>query len=170
MNAQAVRDDLALLGGVVAHPVEQWRRSRDLAVVLFRDGGATINTPEAALDEPIVLSTVIQADGDVLCFLDDEAVDPGLLETHRQQVGQWYERSRATVRQASVAVQAVGVAVAAAPTFTSGWISHRYVSWLGATVVSAVVLPLSGWLLGLVTRMAFRRRIDAVLRQVGASG
>lgn len=171
MRLDALRRDLLLLGGVLAHPAQQWRRWRDLALELFRDGGATIDTPPAEEHARIGASTVIQADGDVLVFVDEASLlDETPLETHRQRVAEWYERSRATVRQAAVVVRALALAVSGVVATAGGMVTGGVVGRLAGLAVFGTLLMVGGRLFGLVASTVLRRRIDRVLRRAGVVG
>lgn len=168
MTVATLRADLGLLGRSLAHPVQQWERWRDLAVELFRDGGATIDTPPAAEHQPIAASTVIQADGDVLVFVDDAALaDEALLDLHRRRVAEWYEQSRATVRQGVVAARAAAFTISGAVAATGGLITDALVNRALALVVFPTLLTAGGWVGGLVVHAVLQRRIGRVLRGLG---
>lgn len=170
MTLDGVRRDAILLGGVVAHPVRQWRAWRDLAVELFREGGATIDTPPAPEHQPIRASTVIQADGDVLVFVEEGTLeDHELLATHAQRVGEWYARSRGTVRQAAVALRAAAFTISGAVAAVCGLITSSVVNRLAGLALFSALLTAGSWLFGMVASAVFRRRIDRILRRRGVA-
>ncbi len=171
MTLDALRADLRLLGPVAAHPVERWRAWRTLAVELFGAGGATIDTPPAQEDEPILARTVIQPDGDVLVFVDeDRATDAELLGAHTRQVGEWYQRSHATVRQAVVVVRTLALAFGGGVAAACGWVTGDLVNRAVGAMVFGALLPLGGWACGLVASALLRHRIDGMLRGLGVEG
>jgi hypothetical protein len=161
----------------------QWSelRARGSALIqeLFVEGGATIDTPSGADDHtPVLVRTVIQPDGDVVCMVADAgryATDPALRAEHREAVRAWCERFEGVVRTsawwlergvaAGVGLAAVGFAVAAwgfvvgaaviVVEAAGGWI-NRVASWLtrllrGSRSLAAKV---GNWVQGVVASVA----------------
>ena len=130
MNADGPRSSLRLLLGILRHPGAWWTTWRNLAVELFKDGGATVETMTPPPDEHIAARTIIQPDGDVLVFFSEEHMDDTeLLLRHRRQVGEWYARSRAATEQAVVALR---TAISAASAGSSAWAGWSVVSAAGS--------------------------------------
>jgi len=155
--------------------VQQWRSWRSLTAGFLREGGATITTSSAAEATTVVARTVIQPDGDVLVmvnlgFLHAEV----LLAQHSRQVAEWFDRSRASMRQATLALQALALSVSGGAAAESWWSVYRRLHGIagGVTglVASAVAFPLVHLLIGRLASVVVRRQVDRWLGGAGAIG
>lgn len=177
MTLAGLRSDALLFGGVLAHPVRQWRSWHGLARDLFGYGGVTIDTPPAEGDEEklaktaVQARTVIQPDGDVLVLVrvddDDRLPDGPVLAAHQQRVGEWYEQGREIVGQAVVTLRVLIGTLSLVAATTLGSFTWSMVSWQAGLVVLGAAVPLGRWLLGRLARGLLQGRIDRLLRTVG---
>jgi len=173
MRPRALWGDLLLVLDLVLHPVRQWRSWRSLTAGLLGDGGATITTSSAAEVKTVVARTVIQPDGDVLVM-----VDPGflhadvLLAQHGRQVAEWFDRSRASMRQATLTLQALSLGASGGAGAESWWSVYSRVHGIGGGVLglaaSGAIAPLVHMLFGRLASAVVRHRVDRWLGGAGA--
>jgi len=113
------------------------KECRRLGSELFLDGGATIDT---AIDEPhaqpregrpsggrpIVARTVIQPDGDVVCFATDRyCLDADLRAAHSHNVATWYRRAESTLSQAVALMRSLSRTLGAVISLIAGGLGIR---------------------------------------------
>jgi len=166
--------DLLVLLGVLCHPSRHWKAWRGLAHLLGA-GGATIDTPPAAEDDPISARTVIQPDGDVIVIVDPQALlDDQLVEEHLRRVADWYGRGRGAVHDGLAALRALIAAVSGTLGMSSGWYAFRREGGLSGGLLGVVVfavLPLFvGWLLGRIISSVVQRKMKGWLGGGGLAG
>ena len=78
----------------------RWAEFHRLRRALFEEGGAVIESPGDAHGRAGALDarTVVQADGDVLWFVhEDAAGDAAAMAAHAERVGRWYAESGRTM-------------------------------------------------------------------------
>jgi len=81
---------------------------------LFERGGASIVTPSASAVGAVAARTVIQADGDIVCFLDEtEPSVEAAVERHLADVTDWLDHFAATITAAAGLLRRVSLALAA---------------------------------------------------------
>lgn len=123
-----------------------WADCRRFKRDLFDNGGAAIETPDPEVGpDAIFARTVVQADGDVLCFVTERyGDDAGLRQEHDARTDEWFGRLHATVAGISAttrtATRWVSVAVVAVTTVTVTAVSTIIVGLLVA-VVTGVAVP-----------------------------
>jgi len=128
---------------------------RRLGTELYASGGATVDTTDAGTHrqpEPgaiITARTVIQPDGDVVCFATHQyCEDAELRGAHRTLVSDWYRSAESTVTTAAAALGVVSAAFGAAVGTLAGGVSGAAASrpWglaVGSAVGAAVVVVAS---------------------------
>jgi hypothetical protein len=144
----------------------RWQEIQQLRRELFSEGGVVITVPPDAADgAPLAARTVVQPDGDVVCFVSEAALHAGssALGVQMRAVHEWYRKGTATVTAlgfylralhgALTAVLAVGSGTASVPSF--GWWS-----WGIGVLVTGLVLPLAREVTGRLLRRKLVGRLS----------
>ena len=132
--------------------------ARRLASELFQGGGATIDTPpDQAAGSPLAVRTVVQADGDVICLVDERhCADVDLRRAHGRQVDAWFVGVGSTLRGTTEAVRTAAVSLGLATGLAAGTAAGTL--W-GAVGVSALAVPAFRAAAGWAVRRALRRAL-----------
>ena len=152
--------------GEILDLVQECRR---LSAELYSAGGVTIDTAIDPQDEPsegvpIAARTVIQPDGDVVCFATDRyCLDADLRIAHGRNVATWYGRAESTLSEAVAVLRSLSLVVGV---FISLVISGLGVLKTGGVlrfVVPVIVVPLVFATVGAGARLVIPRLISGVL-------
>lgn len=151
--------------------LELLKECRRLGAELYSSGGATIDTAGHTGDQPsegrpIVARTVIQPDGDVVCFATDRyCLDADLRAAHSSNVATWYGRAESTLNQAVAMMRSLSRALAAVISLLAGGFSFLTTSGFLRIVVPVVVVPLVFGAVAVVARLGMRRVVGGFLRR-----
>ena len=144
---------------------------RRLGRQLVAKGGATIETPvEHRPGGPqegaaIVARTVIQPDGDVVCFVTDRyCEDADLRAAHGLEVAAWYARAQSTMGEAVAVMRSFSRALALVVSLLVGGLGGLTSSGALRLLIPAVVAPLLFGAVGVTARVGMRRLIRRTLR------
>lgn len=153
--------------GEILDLVQECRR---LSAELYSAGGVTIDTaidgPPGRPGEgvPIAARTLIQPDGDVVCFATDRyCLDADLRMAHGRNVATWYGRAESTLSDAVAVMRSLSRAVGV---FFSLVLSGFSVLKTGGAlrfVVPVIVFSLVFAAIGAVARLVIPRLISSVL-------
>ena len=152
--------------GEILDLVQECRR---LSAELYSVGGVTIDTAIDPRDEPsegvpIVARTVIQPDGDVVCFATDRyCLDADLRIAHGRNVATWYGRAESTLSEAVAMMRALSRALGAIISLLAGGLSAITTSGALRLVVPAIVVPLVFVAIGASAKFGLRRLVSSVL-------
>lgn len=148
---------------------------RRLSGELYSAGGATIDTAiedaagqqrEGPLREgvPIVARTVIQPDGDVVCFATDRYyLDADLRTAHDRNVANWYGRAESTLSEAVAMMRSLSRALGAIISLLAGGLGALTTSGALRVVVPAIVVPFVFFSVAGLARLVLRRLVSGVL-------
>lgn len=152
--------------GEILDLVQECRR---LSAELYSAGGATIDTAvdprgEPSEGVPIAARTVIQPDGDVVCFATDRyCLDADLRIAHGRNVAVWYGRAESTLSEAVAVLRSLSRVVGV---FISLVLSGFSVLKTGGAlrfVVPVIVFSLVFAAVGAMARLVIPRLISSVL-------
>lgn len=142
----------------------RWQEFRRLRVASFDRGGVTLDQPlHAPEGTPLLARSVIQPDGDVLFFVNEESADDAAgVQAHVNRVLQWYQDAAGSLRTIGASLLAVrwtgaGVLAVSSGSWTAAWPGGWSAAF--AVLVAGVALPVLRWLTGLVLRRALTARM-----------
>jgi len=146
------------------------KECRRLAAELYSAGGATIETavddfsrrPEVGA--PIAARTVVQPDGDVVCFATDRyCLDADLRVAHDRNVAAWYGRAESTLSEVVTLVRSLSRALGLAISLLAGGVATLTTSGVLRIVVPLIVVPLVFGAVRASARFGLRRLVSGVL-------
>jgi hypothetical protein len=152
--------------GEILDLVQECRR---LSAELYSAGGVTIDTAidprgEPSEGVPIAARTVIQPDGDVVCFATDRyCLDADLRMAHGRNVAAWYGRAESTLSDAVAVGRSLSRALGAIISLLAGGLGASTASGALRVVVPAIVVPLVFVAVGALARLVLRRLVSSVL-------
>ena len=132
---------------------------RRLALDLFQEGGATIDTPPAAAaGAPLAARTVVQADGDLVCMVDERyCADVELQRAHHRQVEEWFGGMGSTVSGTTDAIRTAAVSLGLATGLAAGTAAGSPWGTLAASALAVPAFRAAAW-------WAVRRGLRRALR------
>lgn len=151
-------------------PLRQlWGRVRTLVTEQFRAGGTTIDTPPVGpgLSSPgaaLAARTVIQPDGDLLCFVDEASwADVGVRASHQAQIAAWFASSRSTVTAAEKALRRTAAAVGATVALIAAVAAGAATNLLVTALVFVAGVPTARLGARAALGAALRRKVDRLV-------
>jgi len=152
--------------GEILDLVQECRR---LSAELYSVGGVTIDTAidprgEPSEGVPIAARTVIQPDGDVVCFATDRYChDADLRMAHSRNVAAWYGRAESTLSEAVAVMRSLGRAVGVCISLVLSGLGALKTGGALRFVVPMIVVPLVFVTVGAGARLVIPRLISSVL-------